>query len=83
MASKQKLKQLEYCTFHSTLDTLILKDFLYVPSMRRNLVYMSCLDDDGLHRHFGDKRCIIKSNDNDVGLAFRQDKLYLISLVMP
>ena len=68
---------------HLTLHTgftLRLKDVLYVPSMRRNLVSVSCLDDDGLHCHFGDKRYIIKCNDNDVGLAFRQDKLYLISL---
>jgi hypothetical protein len=28
--------------------TLYLHDVLYVPSMRRNLIFVSCLDDDGL-----------------------------------
>jgi hypothetical protein len=27
--------------------TLYLYDVLYVPSMRRNLIFVSCLDDDG------------------------------------
>jgi hypothetical protein len=27
--------------------TLYLHDVLYVPSRRRNLIYVSCLDDDG------------------------------------
>jgi hypothetical protein len=27
--------------------TLYLHDVLYLPSMRRNLIYVSCLDDDG------------------------------------
>ena len=56
--------------------TLLLKDVLYVPSVRSNLVSVSCLDDDGLYCHFGDKRCIIMSNNKDVGIAFQQDKFY-------
>ena len=47
--------------------------------MIRNLVSISCLDDDGYHCLFGNKKCIFKTNGNDVGLALRQDKLYLIS----
>ena len=38
---------------------LRLRNVLYVPSMRRNLVSVSCLDDDGFHCDFGNKRCII------------------------
>ena len=48
--------------------------------MKRNLVSVSCLDDDGYDCHFGNKRCIIMYDNNNVGLAFRQDKLYVISL---
>ena len=59
---------------------LRLHDVLYVPSMRRNLVSVSCLADDGYHCNFGNKRCIIMCDNEDVGLAFRQDKLYLVSL---
>ena len=59
---------------------LLLRDVLYVPSMKRNLVSVSCLDDDGYDCHFGNKRCIIMYDNNNVGLAFRQDKLYVISL---
>ena len=47
--------------------------------MKRNLVYVSCLDDDGFGCNFGNKKCIIMYNENNVGLAIRQDKLYLIS----
>ena len=41
---------------------------------------ISFLDDDGFHCDFGNKRCIIMFDNNDVGLAFQQDKLYLVSL---
>jgi hypothetical protein len=59
---------------------LKLHDVLYVPSMRQNLVSVSYLDDDGYHCDFGNKRCIIMCDNNNVGLAFRQDKLYLVFL---
>ena len=48
--------------------------------MKRNLVSVSCLYDDGYVCHFGNKQCIIMYDSNNVGLAFRQDKLYVISL---
>jgi hypothetical protein len=35
--------------------TLYLYDVLYVPSMRRNLIFVSCLDDDGFDCLFGKK----------------------------
>ena len=41
---------------------------------------MSCLDDDGYGCYFGNSKCQIVYNNKCVGLAFRQDKLYLLSL---
>src|SRR3989337_3342068 len=67
-------------TLHTSFK-LLLHDVLYVPSMKRNLVSVSCLDDDGYVCHFGNKQCIIMYDGNNVGLVFRQDKLYVISLM--
>ena len=63
-------------------DGFVLKltDVLYVPSLRRNLISVSCLNDDGFDCHFGNGQCKIMFNNKCVGLAFRQDKLYLLSL---
>jgi hypothetical protein len=60
--------------------TLYLHDVIYVPSMRRNLISVSCLDDDGFDCLFGKKQCLIIFNDDVVGRAFRHDKLYLLSI---
>ena len=59
---------------------LHLKDVLYVPSLQRNLISVSKLDDDLITCHFRDGKCEIHFNKECVGLAFRQDKLYLLSL---
>ena len=48
--------------------------------MHRNLISVSRLDDDGYDCHFGIGKCRIVINNKCVGLAFRQDKLYLLSL---
>jgi hypothetical protein len=58
--------------------TFYLHDVLYVPSMRRNLIYVSCLDDDGFDCLFDKKQCLIIFNDEVVGRAFWHDKLYLL-----
>ena len=58
---------------------LILRDVLFVPSLRRNLISVSRLDDENIHSHFGDHKCVIQCNDKDVGLAVRRDMLYLLS----
>ena len=50
---------------------LQLSDILYVPSLRRNLKSVSCLDDDGYDCHFGNGKCQIMINNKYVGLAFR------------
>ena len=54
-------------------------DVLYVPSLRRNLISVSRLDDDRFDCHFGNGQCKIMFNHKCVGLAFRQDELYLLS----
>ena len=59
---------------------LKLSDVLFVPSLRRNLISVSRLDDDGYDCHFGNDKCQIVYNNKCVGLAFRQDKFYLLSL---
>jgi hypothetical protein len=63
-------------------DGFVLKltDVLYVPSLRRNLISVSRLDDDGFDCHFDNGQCKIMFNHKCVGLAFRQDELYLLSL---
>jgi hypothetical protein len=48
--------------------------------MRRNLISVSCLDDDGFVCLFCKKQCLIKYNDEIVGHAFDHDKLYLLPL---
>jgi hypothetical protein len=58
---------------------LNLNNVLFVPSLRRNLISVSCLDDENIHCHFGDGKCILKYDGIDVGLAIRREKLYLLS----
>jgi hypothetical protein len=68
---------------HLELDTgfiMILRDVLYVPSLQRNLINVSCLDNDGYTYLFGDGRCLIECNDTVISIAFRRNDLYLISL---
>ena len=45
-----------------------------------DLISVSRLDDDGYDCHFGNGKCKIVYNNKCVGLAFRQDKFYLLSL---
>jgi len=60
--------------------TLLLRDVLYVPSLQRNLISVSRLDDDNFACHFGDGKCQIYCNNDCVGVAFQQQDLYLLSL---
>ena len=48
---------------------LKLSDVLFVPSLRRNLISVSRLDDDGYDCHFGNGKCQIVFNNKCVGLA--------------
>jgi hypothetical protein len=49
---------------------LLLRDVLFVPSLQRNLISVSYLDNDGFDCHFGDGKCEILCNNKCVGLAF-------------
>jgi hypothetical protein len=60
--------------------TLNLNNVLYVPSLRRNLIYVASLGDDGYECLFGNNNCTIKFNDVIIGLALRRGMLYMLSL---
>jgi hypothetical protein len=59
---------------------LQLHNVLYVPSLSRNLISILCLDDDGYDCQFGNRQCLILFDNKVVGLDFRQDKLYMLSM---
>jgi hypothetical protein len=48
---------------------LNLNNVLFIPSLRRNLIFVSCLDDENIHCHFGGGKCILKYDGIDVDLA--------------
>jgi hypothetical protein len=49
---------------------LRLHNVLYVPSLSRNLISISCLDDDGFDCQFDNRQCLILFDNKVVGLAF-------------
>jgi hypothetical protein len=59
---------------------LHLHNILYVPSLSRNLISISYLGDDGYDCQFDNRQCLILFDNKVVGLAFRQDKLYMLSI---
>jgi hypothetical protein len=59
---------------------LSLRDVLFVPSLQRNLISVSCLDNDGFDCHIEDGKCEILCNNECIGLAFQKQDLYLLSL---
>ena len=65
------------------LDTrfdLLLRDVFYVPTLQRNLISVSRLDDDGFECRFGNGMCVIDYNDTVATIAFKRNDLYLLSL---
>jgi hypothetical protein len=60
--------------------TLILNNVLYVPSLQRNIISVSLLEDDGYESLCGNNECTVMFNDKVVGLAPRQGMLYVLSL---
>jgi hypothetical protein len=61
---------------HLELDTgfvLILRDVFFIPTLQRNLISVSCLDNDGFNCHFGDGKCLIECNDTLVTVAFKRN----------
>jgi hypothetical protein len=59
---------------------LRLNNVLYVPSLSRNLISVSCLHDNGFDCQFDNRQCLILFDNEVVGLAFRQYKLYMLSI---
>jgi hypothetical protein len=49
---------------------LRLHNILYVPSLRRNLIFISCMDDDGYDYQFSNRQCLILFDSKVVGLAY-------------
>jgi hypothetical protein len=49
---------------------LYLHNVLYVPSLSRNWISVSCLDDDGYDCQFGNRQCLILFDSKVVGLTF-------------
>jgi hypothetical protein len=43
----------------------------YVPSLSKNFISVSCLDDDGYNCQFGDKQCSILFDSKVMSLAFQ------------
>jgi hypothetical protein len=64
----------------STHFILKLNNVLLVPIMRKTLIFVSVIDDDGIHCNFGSKKCLLKFDDDIVVLVPRHDKLYLLPL---
>jgi hypothetical protein len=59
---------------------LLLRDVLFVPSLNRNLISVSRLDNDGFVCHFRNGKCEIYCNNEHIGIAFQRQDLYLLSL---
>jgi hypothetical protein len=57
-----------------------LHNALYAPSLSRNLIFVSCLDDDGYDCQLGNKQSLILFDSKVVGLSFGQDNLYMLSM---
>jgi hypothetical protein len=60
--------------------TLNLNNVLYVPSLRRNLISVASLEDDGYECLFENNKCAIKFNNDIIGLAPWRGMLYMLSL---
>ena len=60
---------------------LLLAHVLYVPSLHRNLISVSCLDKDHYECYFGHGKCAIWFNNACVGDALLHNELYLLSLL--
>ena len=59
---------------------LVLKDVLFVPSLQRNLISVSRLDEDGFGCHFANGKCELWFHNNCIGDALLHNELYLLSM---
>ena len=72
----------DYYLNFGTNRYLLLKDCLYVPSIRRNLISVSSMVKDGYSVLFNDS-VIIKLNKRFIYSGTLMDNLYIINLVSP
>ena len=63
-----------------TRNIRTIRNISHLLQIRRNMTSVSRLDDDSIDCHFGDGKCEIYFNKECISLAFRQDKIYLLSL---
>ena len=81
MGLQLKLKALGASTWsYRVASTFIYMMFFYVPKLKRNLIFVSCLDKSGHICEFGNSKCNIKFHNISVGLGHLQADLYLLSL---
>nr|XP_009776308.1 PREDICTED: uncharacterized protein LOC104226118 [Nicotiana sylvestris] len=59
---------------------LVLKDVLYVPSIRRNLILVSKIMDAGYNAYFGNNSAIIKFNKCFIYTAARVHDLFILDI---
>ena len=64
----------------ATESFLLLHDVAYIPSLRKNLIYVSILDRHGYSFHFGGGKVDIFSNSVLIGNGVLFDNLYSLSL---
>jgi hypothetical protein len=57
---------------------LRLNNVLYIPSLSRNLISVSCLDDDGFDCQFGNRQCLILFDKEVVSCLPTRQALYVI-----
>ena len=77
------LKPLEFFSLELNNGFVLrLKEVLYVPSLRRNLISVSKLDDDGIDCHFGDGKCKILVNNVLVLPSDKTSFIYYLLLRM-
>ena len=73
-------------TFQLMLDSgfiLILENTFIVPSFRRNLIYVSCLDKSGYLCSFGNETFSLFQNSKVIGTGSLIDKLYKLNMQSP
>jgi len=63
-----------------SIHVLLLKDVVYVPSMRRNLILVSILDKCGYTFEFDNGKLVVYFNSIIVGSGILYDGLYMLNL---
>ena len=71
-------------TLHFEGDgVLVLHDCLYVPSIRRNLIFVSCLSCHGYSSLFNKNFVFVKYDDKLICVGMLVDNMYMLELILP